>query len=78
MAKVRGNTRKVQDFAFGKRNINVLVIGVAMIVIGLILMAQPPVNGFLSRTLAPIVLVIAFLVVIPISIMVKDKKELGG
>jgi hypothetical protein len=75
MAKVGRDTRKVQDFAFGKRNINILATGLVMLVIGYILMAQPPVNGFLSRTLAPIVLVIAYLVIIPISLMIRDKKE---
>jgi hypothetical protein len=43
-------------------------------VIGFILMAQEPVDGFLSRTLAPIVLVIAYLVIIPISIIAKNKE----
>ena len=74
MAKVRRDTRKVQDFAFGKRNINILAAGIVLLVIGYILMAQPPVDGFLSRTLAPIVLVIAYLIIIPISLMIREKK----
>ncbi len=74
MAKVRRDTRKVQDFAFGKRNINILVAGIVLLVIGYILMAQPPVDGFLSRTLAPVILVIAYLVIIPISLMIREKK----
>ena len=76
MAKVRKDTRRVQDFAFGKRNINILAIGLVVLVVGYILMAQPPVNGFLSRTLAPVILVIGYLVIIPISLMIRDKKEI--
>ena len=75
MAKVGKNTRRVQDFAFGKRNINILAIGLVVLVIGYILMAQPPVNGFLSRTLAPVILVVGYLVIIPISIMIGEKKN---
>ena len=75
MAKTAKNQPPVQSFTFGKRNIYLLALGVVTIIIGFILMAQPPVNGFLSRTLAPIILVIAYLVIIPISILAKNKEE---
>jgi len=71
MAKVK--TDKVNNFTFGKRNLLILAIGIVGIAIGFILMAQPPVNGFLSRTLSPIILVIAYLVIIPYSILTKNK-----
>lgn len=73
MAKIAKNQPQVQSFTFGKRNLFLLTIGLLTIVIGFILMAQEPVDGFLSRTLAPIVLVIAYLVIIPISIIAKNK-----
>ena len=73
MAKVSKNQPQVQGFTFGKRNLLLLSIGLFSIVIGFILMAQEPVDGFLSRTLAPIILVIAYLVIIPISIIAKNK-----
>ena len=72
MAKVAKN-QPVQSFTFGKRNLFLLTIGLLTIVVGFVLMAQEPVNGFLSRTLAPIILVIAYLVIIPISIIAKNK-----
>ena len=73
MAKVAKAQAPVESFTFGKRNLYILSAGIIAIIIGFVLMAQPPVNGFLSRTLAPIVLVIAYLVIIPISILAKNK-----
>ncbi len=65
---------KVEAIVIGKKNINVFLVGLLMIIAGFIFMAQPPANGFLSLHLAPIVLIIAYLVVIPVAIMIKDKK----
>ena len=73
MAKIAKTQPQVQSFTFGKRNLLLLTIGLFTIVIGFILMAQEPVDGFLSRTLAPIILVVAYLVIIPISIISKNK-----
>jgi hypothetical protein len=78
MAKERKDPGKTQSFTFGRTNLYLLGAGLALLVIGYILMAQPPVNGFLSRTLSPIVLSIAYLGVIPYSILYgrdKDGKE---
>jgi len=73
MAKSAKNQPQVQSFTFGKRNLLLLTIGLLTIVAGFILMSQEPVDGFLSRTLAPIILVVAYLVIIPISIIAKNK-----
>ena len=77
MAKVAktAKTKQAENFFIGKKNINIFLIGVITLAIGFILMAQPPVNGFLSRTLAPIVLVVAYLVIFPFAILKKDKAE---
>ena len=48
----------------------------ATIVIGYICMAQPPVDGFLSLTLAPILLVIGYVFLIPAALLMKSQKEL--
>ncbi len=66
--------KNVQDFTFDKENMYWLGAGIIGIIVGFILMAQPPVDGFLSRTLAPVVLVIAYLVIIPMAIM-RGKKS---
>lgn len=69
------NKPKQQVDFISKRNMLIFVLGLITIAVAFILMAQPPVNGFLSRTLAPIILVVAYLVIIPFAIMAKDKKE---
>jgi len=53
---------------FGKKNLQILIIGLILIVLGYVAMSQPPVDGFLSRTAAPLILLFAFLIVIPYSI----------
>jgi len=74
MAKVvKKKQENPEAMIIGKKNIFLFLIGLLSIVIAFILMAQPPVNGFLSRTLAPVILVIAYLVIIPVSIFIRDK-----
>ena len=58
-----------------KKNIQIFILGLITIAVAFVLMAQPPVDGFLSRTLSPILLVIAYLIIVPASILVRDKKE---
>ena len=69
--------KKVKEtgMPFGKRNMQLLLIGIAILVVGYILMAQPPVDNFLSLTLAPIVLLVAYLIIIPYAILYDDKKK---
>jgi uncharacterized membrane protein HdeD (DUF308 family) len=54
----------------------VFVAGIALILIGYICLAQPPVDGFLSLTLAPILLVIGYVILIPAALLMKTQKEL--
>ena len=62
-------------FTFGKQNLKLLGIGLAFLVIGYVLVAQPPVDSFVSLTVAPIVLLIGYLVIIPYAIMYNPKKD---
>ena len=62
-------------FTFGKQNLQIMGIGLAFLVIGYVLVAQPPVDSFVSLTLAPIVLLIGYLVIIPYAIMYNPKKD---
>jgi uncharacterized membrane protein HdeD (DUF308 family) len=79
MAKPIQKQKKVEALIIGKKNITLFAIGVFTIILGFILMAQPPVDGFLSRTLAPVVLIIAYCIIFPIAIMIKDKSDsMGG
>ncbi|MBN1406708.1 MAG: hypothetical protein JW956_02900 [Calditrichaceae bacterium] len=75
MAKVvKKQEAPAEAMIIGRKNIILFLIGLLSIVMAFILMAQPPVDGFLSRTLAPVILVIAYLVIIPIAIFIRDKK----
>ena len=60
---------------FGKQNLQLMGIGLVFLVVGFILIAQPPVDSFVSLTLAPIVLLIGYLVIIPYAIMYNPKKD---
>ena len=67
---------KNQEMGFiSKKNIQIFILGLITIAVAFILMAQPPVDGFLSRTLAPIILVVAYLIIIPAAILTREKKE---
>ena len=75
MAKKIQNEEIFQPIKIGKKNIYLFLGGIALLILGYILMAQPPVYGFLSITLAPIILVFAYLIVFPAAILIKDTPE---
>jgi hypothetical protein len=52
-----------------------LGIGLVIVVIGYICLAQPPWDGFVSLTLAPILLFLGYCVVIPVSILLREPKS---
>ncbi|RMF57650.1 MAG: hypothetical protein D6748_10705 [Calditrichaeota bacterium] len=80
MAKVKqkaASKKPAEKFHFplGKTNYMILVLGVILLIVGFVFMALPDdPDAFLTRTLAPIILVFSFLVVIPFGIMYKEKK----
>lgn len=74
MARVKQQVKQEMNFV-SKKNILLFLVGLVTIAVAFVLMAQPPVDGFLSRTLAPIVLLIAYLIIIPAAILVRDKSE---
>jgi hypothetical protein len=69
MAKVK---KQVEGIVVGRKNVILFFTGLVTLIVAYFLMAQPPVDGFLTRTLAPILLVIAYLVIFPASLMLKD------
>jgi len=75
MAKVRKDSARIQKLSFGKRNFYILSIGIVLIFIGFVLMSIGPVDSFWSRTLSPIVLLIAYLGIIPYSIFYRPKQD---
>ncbi|GAB4336642.1 MAG: hypothetical protein Kow0037_18220 [Calditrichia bacterium] len=79
MAKVKTTTIKDEskfNFPLGRTNFIILLVGVLILVVGYIFMALPDdPDAFLTRTLSPIVLVFGYLVVIPIGLFYRDKKD---
>jgi membrane protein YdbS with pleckstrin-like domain len=73
--KKKVKEKKVEAIIIGKKNITWFLVGLVMIILGYFFMAQPPVYGFMSLHLAPIILIIAYLIVFPIAIMIRDKKQ---
>ena len=57
-----------------KQNYLLFTFGLLIIIVGFILMSQSPWNNTLSLTVSPLILLIAYLVVIPLSILYKKKK----
>lgn len=57
-----------------KNNYFLLGLGISIIILGFILMAQGPWDSTLSLIVSPIVLLVAYLIILPLSILYKKKK----
>ncbi|MFA6341712.1 MAG: hypothetical protein WCX75_02525 [Fibrobacteraceae bacterium] len=60
-----------------KKNILLIALGLLLLVVGYVCLAQGPAENPVSLTVAPIILIFAYLVVIPIGILWggKDRKK---
>jgi membrane protein YdbS with pleckstrin-like domain len=72
--KTKAPDRKLH-IPFTGVNYALFFIGLVVIAIGYYLQTIGPANSLESRTLAPIVLVIAYLVIIPIAILWRPRKD---
>jgi hypothetical protein len=64
----------MQNF-FGKKNLLGLLLGAILLVLGFYLLGLGPADNKLALNVAPFVLFIAYVVVIPISILVGRKED---
>jgi hypothetical protein len=60
------------SFPFTRRNWILAAAGIGVIVLGYVLLSIPPAEGFLSLTLAPVLLVAGYCVLIPAALLVND------
>ena len=60
---------------YSKRNWRLLGLGLAIIALGYVFLSRPPVDGFLSLTLAPLLLVLGYCVLIPMALLKGEKEE---
>jgi hypothetical protein len=58
-----------------KKNLVLIAIGILLLVIGFICLATGPADNPVSLSLAPIILTIAYVVIIPLGILFSGKDE---
>ena len=64
---------------FTRRNWILFLVGLGVIALGYVLLRIPPVDGPLSLTVAPILLVAGYCVILPAAILVRDRgRDRGG
>jgi predicted tellurium resistance membrane protein TerC len=68
------NERQMQDF-FSKKNYLGLLLGAVLLVIGFYLLGLGPKDNKIALNVAPFILIIAFAVILPISILMGKGKE---
>ena len=73
--KEEKNIHLFEGWTFSKKNYVLGGIGLATIIFGYVVMASGTVNSFQSLTLAPIMLFIGYLIIIPIALIYRDKKK---
>ena len=61
------------DLPFTRKNWSLALAGLAVIALGYVFLRIPPAEGFLSLTLAPVLLVVGYCVLIPMAILVRDQ-----
>jgi len=77
MAKAKRSAQSLQ-LPFTKSNYQIFAVGILIVIIGYVALAQGPPNSFWSLTLAPILLVIGYCVVIPFAILYQKKGNAGA
>lgn len=60
-------------FAMTSRNYVIIGIGIALIILGYVIMNQNSVDGFMPTTVAPILLVLGYCIVVPVGILYSDR-----
>lgn len=66
-----------QPLPFSRENYIIFMVGLLVLVLGYISLSQGPANSFWSLTLAPILLVIGYCLIIPFSIIYRKRKPQG-
>ena len=64
-----------RDPPFMRKNWTLAAAGLASILIGYVCLRIPPAEGFLSLTLAPVLLVIGYCILIPLAILARGQPD---
>ncbi len=77
MAKVvkskKTKTAEILHLSLTNKNYMIIGLGILLIIVGYVFMAENSVDGFLPTVVAPILLVLGYIVVVPFGILFKDK-----
>lgn len=60
---------------YSERNMWLFGLGLIAIALGYVFLSLPPVDGFMSLTLAPLLLVLGYCVLIPIALLSYKKED---
>ncbi|MCD6099974.1 MAG: hypothetical protein DRP91_09170 [Candidatus Neomarinimicrobiota bacterium] len=74
LKKVEGK-KFIEDFYIRRENVVIFLIGILFIAVGYIVMATGDTYSTQSLTIAPILLLIGYLVIIPVSIFYRKNKK---
>ena len=73
--KDKSNMKVSLPWGFSKLNYLIFTFGLISIFFGYVIMATGEVNSFQSLTLAPIFLFLGYIILIPISLLIKTKEN---
>ena len=71
----KNNLRLFENWSFSSKNYLIFGIGLIVIIVGYFIMGTGTVNSFQSLTLAPIMLFIGYIIIIPLALIYKDKSD---
>ena len=69
------NLHLFENWSFSSKNYLIFGIGLVLIILGYFIMVMGTVNSFQSLTLAPIMLFIGYIVIIPLALIYRDKSD---
>ena len=69
------NLHLFENWSFSSKNYLIFGIGLIFIIFGYFIMGTGTVNSFQSLTLAPIMLFIGYIIIIPLALIYKEKTD---
>jgi uncharacterized membrane protein HdeD (DUF308 family) len=73
--RTRKAALKIEGLPFTSVNYQIFALGIIVIILGYIALAQPPAGSFMSLTVAPILLVTGYCIIVPVAILYQKKKS---
>jgi len=73
--KAIASKKQEKYLSFTRKNYQIFGLGIAVLIIGYMFMSRGPVDSFWSLTLAPILLLIGYLIIIPYSFFYHEKSR---